>query len=98
MRFMLGACLLSLIFSAAFPAALPAAGSPEVQEVLELCADGAYLDAGEIPACMTRVDRLIDQLEREADPRNKLWLFRLQQCRSFLAFRLEVVTPPAAPR
>ncbi|ORJ62962.1 hypothetical protein [Geothermobacter hydrogeniphilus] len=73
---------------------LPAKGtavemSPEIETALALCARCATLPDEEIPAAASTVRSLVEKLEAERNPADKVWLFRLKRCGSFLAYRAE---------
>lgn len=63
--------------------------SAEVEAALALCGRCATLTDEELPVAIEQVRTLVVKLESEHKPANKVWLFRLKRCGSFLDYRIE---------
>jgi len=88
-------CSLQVVFFA--PVGLPAGEIPaEIASVLELCAGSALLSAEELQGATVQVEAVVQKLEKERRPEDKVWLFRLRRCQKFLEFRLEANAARAA--
>jgi len=81
------AILLCIIFAS--PAVGEVEMSSAVEEALALCGRCATLPEEDVPGTIQKVRALVEKLEAEQSSANKVWLFRLKRCRSFLDYRLE---------